>query len=246
MTIAKHTKWLGLLLLICLNSTLLYGQEQVIKAGVAPGLSNGFYARLIHYIGDNLGMQVDIVEVPLQRRLLMLQQGQLDLAVGLLKNPNREILFNFIEPEYAVRKQEERLYLLKDNFTSFDNGTKLAGKTIATLRGSNLYKSFFEIKQEQLFETISLEQSLDLLVKKRVDYVLYAPKSMAKKLTDMSLQDEVYQSPIMPEKVIEKKIYMAIAKQSFLNQHLPELQQVASTLLCGEYDKLSELHYDLQ
>lgn len=234
---------LGLLAMVLLYCDFGFSQENRLRAGVAPGLANGMYARLINYIGDNLGLEVDIVEVPLKRRLIMLQNGQLDLAVGLLKTPERVHRFRFIESEYTIRESEDRLYLLQSNATDFDNGRLVNNKVIAVLRGSNIYQSFAQVNPEQLFETISLAQSIDLLLKGRIDYFMYAKDAADKMLAEQAVTDLVYESPLRPDRVKSKKVYMAISKHSFLNNFLPELIQVATTLNRGEYDKLHQLHY---
>ncbi len=230
------------ILLIC-SINAQASEEVKFKAGVAPGFSNGMHARLLSYISEHLGIEVDIIEAPLKRRLVMLQNGQLDLAVAVLKTPNRQLLFNFIEPEYTTRVQEERLYLLKKNFSLYDPEDPLSGKTIAILRGSNIYQSFTGINKQQLFETVSLDQSINLLLKERVNYFLYAKKTADKKLTALGLTETIYESPILPTKVMAKKVYMAISKHSFLNQYRLEFEQIAKTLNKGEYNKLHELHY---
>lgn len=222
----------------CCLSISTYAQNLVIRAGVAPDLTDGMYAKLITHVGEQLDLPVDIVEVPLQRRLIMLAEGKLDLAVGLFKTPSRNSQFTFIEPEYTVRADEDRLYLLRDNFALLRQGQALKGSSVAILRGSSTYKNFVDIDTKQLFETHSLVQSIDLLLKQRVDYFIYARDAADKKLLELGVKHRVVESVVKPQQISQKKVYLAISKHSFLDSKRAELSAITSALKAGEYDRL--------
>lgn len=230
----------------CFISTSALAQQQVIKAGVAPDLNDGMYTTLINYVGEQLNIEVDIVEVPLQRRLLMLEEGELDLAVGLFMTAQRSVQFTYIEPEYTTKTEAERLYLLESNFDLFKAGTSIRGHSIAILRNSNLYKSFSSIEEKQLFETSSLLQSIDLLLKKRVDYFIYTKDATDKKLLSLGIKHRVVESELQPSRPSSKKVYLAISRHSFLANKTAELSKITTALKQGEYDRLYKQLYQVK
>ena len=230
----------------CFISSSALAQKLVIKAGVAPDLNDGMYTTLINYVGEQLNIEVDIVEVPLQRRLIMLAEGELDLAVGLFMTAQRSAQFTYIEPEYTMRTEAERLYLLASNFNLFKAGKSIRGHSIAILRDANLYKSFPDIEEKQLLETNSLLQSIDLLLKKRVDYFVYTKDATDKKLASLGIKHRVVESELRPSKISSKKVYLAISRHSFLADKTAELSKITTALKQGEYDRLYKQLYQVK
>ena len=222
----------------------IWADTKVIRVGVAPGLTEGMHAKLYRHISKALDLPVEILEVPLKRRLRLLEQGRLDLTVGLMKTAERTVKLTYIEPEYTERQSEDRLFLLTQRLTELEQGRLIQGKAIATLRGSTIYRNFESIKHSQLFETISLEQAIHLLQKQRVDYLLYAQDPAHKKLSELDLHGIITESELMPSKVSVKKVYMVISRHSFLTEYQNELQQVASALKKGKYDALHQQHFN--
>ena len=217
------------------------------KSAVSPDFPNGLHYKLLQHISKKLNQPVDIQYAPFARRLNLLNNGQIDLVVGIRKTPEREKKYIFINPGYSIASGGSGLYTLTKKFTTdrttdkaIDNKTT---RLIAVTTGS-LYLADYKLPYPyKKIEVASLEQCIKLLLRGRIHGFVHSKVAANRTLNLMSLTHKIS----LTERSVKNKgqvvNYIAIAKTSMLANKVEQLKQIAQELRQGEYQKIYQQHY---
>lgn len=134
-----------------------------------PAGKSGLYLELFEEIADRLGWQVEYREAPFRRLQLMVQQGDVDFMLGLLKTRRREQSLEFVAPAFPP---ERRLFLYLDPDHRIDRYSDLQGKSIGVLEGASYFTRFDQDTGLNKVPASHYENLLLMMQKGRVDVVI--------------------------------------------------------------------------
>ena len=130
---------------------------KTLKSAVSKENKNGFHEQIIKYISEELDIDIEILTAPLGRRLNMIEDGSLDLLVGLRKTPERESKFIFIEPSYTKGIAVSAFYV-NSNKKIISSATKT--RLIAIVKTSSYIKDYTFPFNYKIIEVVSLTQMI--------------------------------------------------------------------------------------
>ncbi|WP_127718001.1 ABC transporter substrate-binding protein [Halobacteriovorax sp. HLS] len=164
------------LLLIFISSSLLARPIEVVTDQYPPyiyyenGKLVGIQVEILSEVMSKIKIDYTLTVYPWKRCLQLMKNQNADLLLGVMKNSDREEFMFF--PDEEIVNVSNKLFSLtnekikiKSNFQS---------KTIGTMRGYYYSETFMSYKFLNKMEANSHEQLLDLLFRKRVDYIIGA------------------------------------------------------------------------
>ena len=136
---------------------------------VRGGKAVGIDVDMLHAAAKRLDLKIEVVPLPWKRVLVLLQSGELPLAMPLFRTPERESFARFTGP---VHVSQNGLFVRKGEefpFTSIDD---LTGKRIGLNRGFVLADDFDRaIRQGKVMteEVGTIDQNVKKLGARRID-----------------------------------------------------------------------------
>lgn len=214
--------------------------RQELRGAVSVGFENGLHSKYLQYVADKMDMSLSISPLSFSRRLRALQQGELDLLVGLQNVQQQKEKIIYIEPPYQslastffvrVNEQEELIQY-----------SDLLGLKIAITPKVSYFSTFDQDKNLAKVKVDSLQQKIKLLVNKRVDAFIHNKDSTEVTLKILGMKEQVSTAKFQP---IEKRnYYFAIAKNSKLYPYIERLKQVIQQGVGnGDFANIRKQHY---
>lgn len=130
----------------------------------------GLQVEILDEVMSRLNRKYILTVYPWKRCLQLIKNKNADLLLGVMKNSERDAFMFF--PDEEIVKVSNKLFSLSNEKIVSQNDFK--SKSIGTMRGyyySDIFKSYKFLNQ---LEANSHEQLLDLLFRKRVDYIIGA------------------------------------------------------------------------
>lgn len=137
-----------------------------------PARTSGLYLEIFEEIAGRLGWDVEYRQAPFRRLQLMLQQGDIDIMLGLIRTSEREKALEFVAPAFPP---ERKLFLYLEDQNRIDRYSDLYGKTIGVLAGAS-YFSRFDHDGELLKVSAGHYENLMLMMQKGRVSVVVAPE----------------------------------------------------------------------
>lgn len=170
---------------------------KAVTIGVAPygmrgpdGGASGMLVELIAALAARSGITIDNVVVPYPRAMAMMASGEADLLMSIansrLVSVARPVALVFEGDVVAVGRAGSRYASLAD----------LRGKVVAHIRGVEYNAAFEADRQIRKHETSSIEQSLKMLLERRVDAAVGSRESLLYALRAMGRPREQLGAPI--------------------------------------------------
>lgn len=137
----------SIVLLLLLMPTMLYAGGGTIVFGtnhvppfkiVEEEHFSGINAEILAEILSDMELDLEVRLCPWKRCLTELEQGRLDIFLGLFKTPDREELYHFCEPPYSVRS-DKAFYVKKGRDIQIEKYEDLYDLNIGVTLG---YKNF--------------------------------------------------------------------------------------------------------
>jgi len=212
-----------------------------LKSAVSAENISGFHVKIINHISTEAGLEINILKVPLARRIQMISSGQLDLLVGLRKTPQRENHFIFIEPSYTVGESVSAFYINSTLVNSLDD-TKTK-KLIAVTNKASYIKDYNLPFDFELIEVPTLKQLILMLKKGRVDAFIYGHKKTNIALKAFNISNIKASKRIKPQNSKKAPSYIVISKSSTLIDDIDKLSRISKKLRQGKYRELHDQYY---
>ncbi|NGZ87363.1 substrate-binding periplasmic protein [Duganella aceris] len=173
--------WLPLAAAACMGHAASAPQRRLkaVTIGVAPygirtpeGGASGLLVELTEALAARSGIPIDNVVVPYPRAMAMMQSGEADLLMSIansrLVSIARPVALVFEGDVVAVGRAGSHFASLAD----------LRGKVVAHIRGVEYNAAFEADQQIRKHETTSIEQSLKMLLERRVDAAIGSRESL--------------------------------------------------------------------
>lgn len=229
-------RWLLLLLLLSGNT---HAANQ-LKSAVSGNFPNGLHAHFIKYISEQLNVEADITHMPYARRLIELDDGSIDMMVGV--SDTAPIGSNTILLRPAYDNLSIGLFVLAGNESLFIEAGDLRKHLLSLTRHANSDAILSEIPAAHIVPARSLEQKIEMLLKGRIDGFLHVTQSTALRLMELGYTNNITQADYQPPEVYQQ--YIAINNHSWLYAHKAELEAIiANGVATGAFQTIRHNYY---
>jgi polar amino acid transport system substrate-binding protein len=138
------------------------------RMGAEPGTERGTETELLRELCRRMGLRPEFVHAPFVRNLKSMEDGYIDLMIGVLRRPQREEYMLFLDPAYSgdvryvfcLRKGEE---------TKLKSYEDLHGMVIGTTNGAKYFPQFDDDDSLNKDAVRTVYQNVEKLLKGRVD-----------------------------------------------------------------------------
>lgn len=214
-------------LLVLCSATFLHhatfaSEPRAIRAAVAKEFKEGLHSRYLNYFADQLGMEIDIITMPLARRIVEVKKGNLDLIIGLQYSQKRADELLFIFPAYE--RLSFRFFSLNGNATNINDYNDLLGKTIGVIRGATYFPSFEKDDELKKYQLKNLQTNIEMLLLGRIDLFVHYEESTLPMLKAMGVDHLIKKINYQPKHSHDH--YLAISKNSPLAIKTKQLKAI--------------------
>jgi len=197
-------------------------QPNTLRAAVAKEFENGLHSHYLKYIAEQLGMDLIISTMPLARRIIEVQKGNLDVIVGLQYSAERAQQLTYIYPAYETLSF--RFFALNENAIDIKSYEDLSGKMIGVIRGAEHHSSFERDNQLKKYDLKSLKSGIKMLFHQRIDLFIHYEESTVPMLKSLAVEDKISKTKYQPK--YKHELYIAISKLSPLIAKKQQLQSL--------------------
>ena len=200
------------------------------------GNLEGPEVEIMQAIAKNLGLQIKIETAPFKRCLKYMESGKSDMMPGLLKNAEREVYIEYIDPPYKT-KSNKAFYVLKGNADKITKYEDLASLTIGVGIGAKFFPRFDADTTLKKDAVSSYEQNIKKLLRGRIDTFVTTDSFADYLIQQMGVQDEIEKAKYGYFK--ENPVYIGIAKSSPLFKRKDEIMtKVNDMIVNGEIEQI--------
>ncbi|TPH12832.1 substrate-binding periplasmic protein [Litorilituus lipolyticus] len=192
--------------------------------------------RLSKLIAKKLNKKVNFITCPMARCILMMQSGQADMIVSVLKTDEREEILTYIEPGINFQKQPISFFTLHTNKVEINSFEDLKSLIIGQVRGARYFEKFDNNNELTKVKITTRSQMIKMLLKGRID-VFIAREESIRPLIDkynyqkLRIAQYQYLTPVTG--------YIAISKNSYLQQDIQKFSSIIKQIKdSGELDKV--------
>lgn len=205
----------------------------VLEDGEATGENVEIARQFMHRLGYHLTFTADI---PFKRCLQWLQEGEVDLMVGLLDSPQRQKNYHmFLYDDHTVKT-----FFIRKDAPDIIDFTDLAGLDIAVVRGARQFEEFDRAPADYFNRILvnTLPAAFGMLEKGRVDAVVctdYYGSNIVKGHPEFrkKIQQASY------EVINGTKVYIALSRKSKYAFDAQRMNQKAIEMyLSGEFEQM--------
>lgn len=175
----------------------------------SDGTPTGVAIEIINLVVENLGHEVTIEFQPGKRVLKALQDGDADGVPFIYKTPQREEFLDYCTEPLLL--EQIVFYVKKDNVFPFEGDfDQIQAKPIGTIAGYTYGEKFNTAAPNlNVKPANSLEQSLEMLLKERVEVVVGSTLRASRVIKEMGADDQIVQHPYIIEEI---PTYVAFSK----------------------------------
>ncbi|MDM7859248.1 transporter substrate-binding domain-containing protein [Alteromonas sp. ASW11-36] len=193
----------------------------ILNEGSPPSGTN---VDAIKIIAEKLQMQVDYIECPFARCVVLLKRGIADVFIGLSYDEERAEFLHYVEP-YIATGSVQGFYVRKDSGITIGQFTDLEGLVVGMIRHSLYFAQFDQSTSVTKFEANSHSQLIDLLLYKRIDTFIGSEDRLRYLLQKEGLSDRIIQQKFSIAD--DRKVYLVLSKRS---KHTGSLELISDAL----------------
>ncbi len=199
----------------------VYGND-VLRSAVSTNFPDGLHTQYLTYFADKLHVPSEIGTMPYARRLRSIDNGTLDIMVGV--SSVAPIGSNTERLNPAYESLSLAIFVLAGNESTIQSIDSFDHLTIGVTRNASRQSLLKHIPEEHIVPAVSLEQKIDLLLKGRIDAFLHVRKSTFSRLITENLYSRIRPADFQPSKELEQ--HVAINKDSWLYLRKAELEKI--------------------
>ncbi|NVK58078.1 MAG: transporter substrate-binding domain-containing protein [Alteromonadaceae bacterium] len=229
-------RWLVVLLVL---STSAVAQPK-LRSAVSPDFPVGLHYELINYLAAKLDVPADIALMPFTRRLLELNNGSIDLMVGVsMDTPIGEHTQRMSPPYESLNVA---LFVLSENADRLSTKADLKLLNIGMTMRSSIESIMIGIPQNRTVQVPSIEQKIEMLIKGRIDAFTHIQQGAERKFKELHLQNRITLADYQIDHVFEQ--YVVINKDSWLWPHRSRLEYIIKTGVAnGDFASIRRRYY---
>jgi|GEM_PF-1187823 len=227
-------------LIFFLTSSALAGHHALV-ASVAEEIKDSPDQQILTAVAARLDARAIFQYAPFKRRLLMLKKGEVDLACGLLKRPEREAYIHYIQPPYKKRS-DTIFFVTKENPNRIQTYKDLKGLKIGITRGSKYFIQFDD--DNTLHKEIVHQATANFrkLILERLDTVIINESAGIHLIHKLGISDQVEPAPFRFSR--NKFVYIGISKKSGLMKRINEVSPAIREMIeSGRIEQIIKNYY---
>jgi len=247
----------ALLILYSLNSFSQGCQELRVASGAnswAPistknqenNQFEGIAFDMVEAVATKLDLPVTILDLPWKRHLMYLEAGQVDVALAIYKNKEREKKYLYTNSYFS---NEAKVFVKKGLEFPFNQLGDLTGRMGAIPAGGSFgddFDSFVKanIRYFQIWHTdVQKDVQIRMILHQRNDYFVSDHFDGMSYLIKAGLQDKI--TPL-PHPIAKNDIYFALSKKSPCASLIPKINDIIKTLTQeGTVSRIAEKYMNL-
>jgi polar amino acid transport system substrate-binding protein len=146
--------------------------------------AGGLYFDLLNEAVRRLGWPISYQEVPSARALRMMEAGEADLMMGLLRTPERERFLSYSQTRLPV---EDKAFYTLPGAAPVRRLEDLAGRNIVVQRGKRYGAALHDDARLQLHEVSDYRGALEMVARGRMDVAVLPERQGDTLLAESSL-----------------------------------------------------------
>lgn len=220
-----------MLVLSATGSIAIACAKPVIRSSVSPEFMDGLHTRYLRYMADQMDMELEIYPIPFARRLVSLENGEIDLMVGV-KGSYPENGFVYLRPSYETLRNT--YFVRADELHLLTEPSQINNLTLAiTIDDQALMDKAYD-KVGGIVPVTSLEQKIMMLDYGRVDAFVHFESSAMLKIKQLGLERKMMPALVQPGK--SRDYYFALSIGSPLFEHKSEFERtIAQGVQRGDF-----------
>lgn len=225
-----------------LSASAVYAQpEKTIVSAVSKEFPTGLNSKIVKAVVSRLDSEIDMKYVSFARKLVLMEQGRIDLCAGLHRNAEREKYIHFVDPPYL--KFSGKYFFIRNNSSvKLETYDDLHGLRVATSINSKYFDKFDNDPQIVKTEVSKVEQKFKMLAKGRVDAVIHSYAGAVDIINRLGLQDEIVAADY--RYLVSNAIYIGVSRRSHLMARLDEIEALVHDMVeNGEFARIVDEHY---
>lgn len=183
--------------------------EPVLRSSVSPEFTDGLHVKYLQYLAAKLDVKLDVYPMPFARRIDALEQGKIDIMVGL-KRSYAQAGFEYLEPPYEALSNT--YYVRAAETDTLNSASDLSSLILGITIDNPNSQLDTHGKYRAVVRVTSLEQKIQLLHLGRIDAFAHFQGSSQLKIEQLNLEDAIVEAPYQPGKV--RNYYVALSTAS--------------------------------
>lgn len=243
---SSRKSWLKSFLLFIAAVPLFFspasaGASDVVVSAVSQEFANGLNAKIVKTVVSRLGAELDMKYVSFARKLVLMEQGRIDLCAGLHRNAEREKYIHFVEPPY-LKFSGKYFFVKKNSGVKLETYDDLHGLKVATSINSKYFDQFDNDDKIIKAPVSKVEQKFRMLAKGRVDAVIHSYSGGMNMIKRLGLQDEIVVADF--RYLVSNAIYIGVSRKSFLMEKIDDVEALIHEMVeDGEFGRIVDEHY---
>ncbi len=248
----KYGKMRFSALCICLYICLLMSglsssaaaRDVIVSSVTGSAEEEGPNSDILHAIADRLNVRLVLIQAPFKRRLIMMEDGEIDFMVGLLKSPEREAYIHFVEPAYKNRS-DAVFFVPKNRSDRITRYKDLYDLTIGTTIGARYFPRFDADEKIRKDPVPRGELSLNKLLLGRIDAVILPEGAGIDLGYKIGISDRIEIAGFRFSR--RKDIHIGISKNSTILKEIPHFESLVRQMITsGEIRQIYGAYYRLR
>ena len=198
-----------------------------MATSVAEELQDGPDARLLKAAAEELGLTTLFRTAPFKRRLIMMENGNVDMICGLLHGPERAGYIHYVSPPYKTRSDTIFFVRRKDR-EKIKTYEDLQWLKIGVSRGAKYFERF-DLDSRLTKEPALAESNFKKLLLGRIDTVIQDESNGIFLIHKLNLADRIIMSPFRFSR--GKKVYFGISKKSWMMAELDRVEPILTEFI---------------
>lgn len=213
----------------------------VVVSAVSQEFANGLNAKIVKTVVARLGGELDMKYVSFARKLVLMEQGRIDICAGLHRNKERERYIRYVDPPY-LKFSGKYFFIKKGSPVKLETYDDLHGLKVATSINSRYFDKFDSDPQIIKAPVSKVEQKFRMLAKGRVDAVVHSYSGGMDMIQRLGLQDEIVVADF--RYLVSNPIYIGVSRRSRLMKRIDEIEELVSGMVKdGEFARIVDEHY---
>lgn len=200
------------------------------------------HTAILRELARRVGRRLDIIECPYKRCLLLMETGQADLIIGVIRTPEREAYLKFLRTPNRTHSADRVFYVRAGEAGRIRKYSDLYGLTVGVSNGSAYFKRFDQ--DTRLTKEVAPDNIANFhkLLLHRVDTVVIAEDQAAALRSEMHLEAQLEPAKLHIPDPASRSV--AVSKKSKAMSLLPKLEAAMRDMRAdGTLAALYDQHY---
>jgi polar amino acid transport system substrate-binding protein len=195
----------------------------------------GIDIEFLEMLAARMGLAVEYVHYPFKRGLKMMEVGEIDLMVGVLRRAEREAYLHYIEPPYKS-ETSKAFFVLRGRERAIAAHDDLRGLRVGTVLGGRYYPEFDDDPRIVKYAVTSPDLNFKMLLAGRIDAFVMTETAGDYRVARSGLADRIAKADYVHRE--SQDVYMVLSRRSTHAARLGEFNRVMAGLVSeGSFDR---------